>query len=241
MRVSTAGQARDGFGLDVQEDRIRAWARAEGHRIVHVARDEGISGAAPVADRTGLVEALLWLSTERADGIAVASLDRLSRDLVVQEQLYSEVTGMGCALRSALAAEDHALVHDEDDPSRALVRRIFASIHAYERDMIRLRMRTGKARKAQIAGAYIGGRPPYGWDARGRELVPNAAEQEVRRRVRTWRGRGWSFERIAGALNAESIPSKAGKRWSRSTVRDVIMNDKKAKCPDPFPAERKAG
>jgi len=36
----------------------------------------------------------------------------------------------------------------------------------------------GKAQKV-AKGGYGGGRPPFGWRAEGKELVPDAREQEV--------------------------------------------------------------
>jgi hypothetical protein len=41
---------------------------------------------------------------------------------------------MGKELRSCSPTEDANLVHDPDDPTRALVRRILGSIATYERE-----------------------------------------------------------------------------------------------------------
>jgi DNA invertase Pin-like site-specific DNA recombinase len=144
---------------------------------------------------------------------------------------------MGCVLRSVQPAEDHALVHDEADPSRALVRRILASIHAYERDMIRLRLRNGAARKAE-RGGYTSGRPPYGWAAIGRELVPVPNEQTIRATIKSWRREGWSLQAIADKLNADGTPSQTGVRWSKVTVNSVAKNTRRATT---SPPKRKAG
>jgi len=58
-RVSTDRQAEDGVGLDVQERAIRKWARDNGHRIVMVARDEGVSGSTTLDARAGLHDTLV--------------------------------------------------------------------------------------------------------------------------------------------------------------------------------------
>ena len=52
-RVSTDRQAEAGFGLRVQEQQCRRWAKANGHAIVEVFRDEGVSGVNGVEDRVG--------------------------------------------------------------------------------------------------------------------------------------------------------------------------------------------
>lgn len=231
-RVSGRTQARDGAGLEDQEARIRAWAKAEKVRIVAWCRDEGVSGLAPVDERPGLVEALVRLRKGQADGIVVASLDRLSRDVVLQEQLHAELGAGGWRLRSALPGEDHALVHDDADPSRALIRRILAAIAAYERDMIRLRLRGGREAKA-AAGGYLHGRPPYGWIASGKELLPLEAEQRVRRQIKEWAKAGESSRAIAARLNSDGVPSKTGGMWSSKTVLSVINNTRRATKPRP--------
>lgn len=225
VRVSTKSQALEGYGLDVQEDRIRAWAKRNHHRIVAVVREEGVSGAAP--DRAGVAEALRYLAEDRADGIVVASLDRLSRVMIAQEQLLAEVQTLGGELHSTIATEDANLTDDPDDPLRKLVRQIVGSIHEYERSMVRIRLQAGYDRKA-AAGGYMGGRPPYGWAAIGKALRPVEAEQVQRRRIKEWHRQGWSTQKIADKLNDEGIPTKAGAKWTRVPVNRVIRDDRRA-------------
>lgn len=45
IRVSTQGQARDGYSLKYQEEEIRAYCEEQGFNLIHIFRDEGISGA----------------------------------------------------------------------------------------------------------------------------------------------------------------------------------------------------
>jgi len=45
IRVSTQGQARDGYSLKYQEDEIKAYCKEQGLNLIHIFRDEGISGA----------------------------------------------------------------------------------------------------------------------------------------------------------------------------------------------------
>jgi DNA invertase Pin-like site-specific DNA recombinase len=84
LRVSSEGQL-DGYGLDAQRRTVRAWAKANGHRIVHTCVDEATSGALEAADRPGLACALDANTTGVADGVVVARLGRLARQLTVQE------------------------------------------------------------------------------------------------------------------------------------------------------------
>lgn len=221
-RVSTERQV-EAFGLAVQEDQLRAWARAGGHRLVAIARDEGVSGSSPPDERPGLVDAIAHLRDGRAAAIVVPRLDRLARDLVMQEQLLSEIRRAGGELRSTSAGEDHSLQDTPDDPTRALIRHVLGAVAQYERSMIRLRMRSGKRRKAE-AGGYAGGRPPYGYRARGRELEEDPAEQEVVAVIVALRNvEGTSLRDVAGELDRRGYRQRNGRPWSPETVRNVLL------------------
>ena len=84
VRVSTQEQV-EGFGLAVQRDGIRAYCKERGLRLVDIAADEGISGSNGLDTRPGLTEALLRVEDHEVSGIVVYRLDRLARDLLLQE------------------------------------------------------------------------------------------------------------------------------------------------------------
>lgn len=73
LRVSTAGQAVDGYGLAAQERDCRRGNTGSGHRIVHVVADGdekgGKTGKTTIDERDGLMEAMEWIADGRADGI----------------------------------------------------------------------------------------------------------------------------------------------------------------------------
>lgn len=74
-----------GSGLDIQKRDITAWAKANGHRIVDVCADEGLTGTLPAEQRPGLTKALEMIRSGEATALVVPSLDRLGRKLTVQE------------------------------------------------------------------------------------------------------------------------------------------------------------
>ena len=45
LRVSTDRQAEEGLRLEIQEAAIEEWTAANGHQLIKVLRDEGISGS----------------------------------------------------------------------------------------------------------------------------------------------------------------------------------------------------
>ncbi|WP_250283157.1 recombinase family protein [Frankia sp. CiP1_Cm_nod2] len=218
IRVSTDRQV-DGYGLDVQEKALRAWARTTGHRIDTIHRDEGVSGK--LDDRPALGEALQALRGRQAAGIVVPKLDRLARDLVVQEQLIAEIWRMGADVFSTAQGEAGYLKDDPDDPSRKLIRQVLGAVNEYERAMIALRLRSGRTLKAS-RGGYAYGSPAYGQRARGRELVPDEREQAALARMTELAAAGASLRVIADTLTVEGHQPKRGGRWHPQTVSRAL-------------------
>lgn len=58
VRVSTDRQAEEGLGIPIQEQAVTEWAKRNGHRLVSIERDEGISGSNGLETRIGLASAL---------------------------------------------------------------------------------------------------------------------------------------------------------------------------------------
>ena len=222
LRVSTDQQSESGQGLDLQETACRAWLRSHRYGLAEVITDAGKSGAADVAARPGLARALALLAADKADGIVVHRLDRLARDLVLQETVLADLHRQGKQLRSCSPAEDGQLLHDPDDPTRKLTRQILGAVAAYERDVIRLRLRAGRVRKG-LHGGYAGGAPPYGWAAVGGQLVKVPAEQTGIRLMTRLADDGVSYRQIAATLEAKGIRSRADHgRWRPMTILEIV-------------------
>lgn len=220
LRVSTARQANDGFGLEAQREAIATWAKKGRHRIIDWCTDAGRSGADDVVDRPGLGAALHRIAAGQAQGLVVARLDRLARDLVIQEQVLAEIRRVGARAHSADVGEDDLLVDEPDDHTRKLVRRVLGAVAEHERDVIRLRMRAGKAAKIE-AGGYAHGRPPYGYRAAGRALVEDDDEQLVVEEIRKLRDRGKSYRAICSQLTEQGTIPRGGGAWHPSTVAAI--------------------
>ena len=166
LRVSTDRQAEEGLGLEVQEQTIKGWAHAHEHRVVLWTRDEGVSGSNGLDTRVGLADVPEAIKRQRVDGLVVYRLDRLARDLVLQEQLLAEIRRLGGELFSTSNAEASYLSDDPDDPSRKLIRQVLGAVNEHERAMIALRLRSGRRRKADNGG-YAFGEPRSAIASRG--------------------------------------------------------------------------
>jgi DNA invertase Pin-like site-specific DNA recombinase len=229
LRVSTDQQADAGQGLEIQEAACRQWLREGRHRLVEVCSDAGRSGSADVGHRPGLARALALVGAERADGLLVHRLDRLARDLVLQEQLLAELHRRGKELASVDRTEHASLTYAPDDPTRALVRRMLGSIAQYEREVIRLRLMAGRQRKA-LDGGYAGGQPRYGYAAVRGQLVKLPAEQTGLQVMRRLRRDGKSYRAIVAELNRRGIPPRGG-QWQPNTVRHILLREELRRPP----------
>lgn len=215
VRVSTQEQAHGGHGLDIQERAIRTWASNEPARLVAIESDAGVSGSTLEA-RDGLTRALTRLEAGDADVLVVYRLDRLARDLILQETTIARLEKRGVRVVSVTEADV-----DSEEPSRVFVRQVFGALAQYERAVIRSRMKAGQDAK-RAAGGYYSGRPPYGWRAEDGRLVPVAEEQAVVREMLEARDGGISYAGIAERLNARGVRSKGGGEWHKWAVRQVV-------------------
>lgn len=207
--------------MEVQEGAIRAWAKSNNHRVVLWTRDEGVSGSNGLDTRHGLGDALEALRDGTVDGIVVYRLDRLARDLIIQETLLAEVRRLGGGVLSTSGAEDAYLVDDPDDPSRRLIRQVLGAVAEYERSMIVLRLRSGRRRKAE-KGGFAYGSPAYGYRAENRELVAVEDEQAALARIRQMHNARSSLREIIAALEAEGYRPKRGGKWHPESLARIV-------------------
>jgi DNA invertase Pin-like site-specific DNA recombinase len=222
VRVSTAAQVEDGQGLDVQKAALRAWCKANGHRLTSILSDEGISGAKELEDRPGLADALDMIRSGKAQGIVVPRLDRLARDLIVQETILAEIRRIGGEAFSTSPAEASYLTDDPDDPSRKLIRQVLGAVSEYERSMVTLRLRNGRRRKAQLGG-YASGAPAFGLEARDGDLIESEDEQLTIKRIAQLRASGASLRDICSTLESEGHRSKRGRSsWQPMAIKRVL-------------------
>lgn len=219
LRVSTDRQAEKGQGLAVQEAACRDWAERNEHLVVAVYSDEGVSGSNDVDQRDQLPAALLALEDGLVGGILFARLDRLARQLTIQEAILGRIWGAG---GRAFAADDGEVMEDDpDDPMRTAMRQMRGIFAQLDRAMIAKRLRDGRAMKG-AKGGYAFGSPHFGVLAEDGALRQAPAEQAVVDRILQLHSSGASLREIAAALEHEGRPAKRGVRWYPMTVRRVI-------------------
>lgn len=206
----------DGDGLARQELAVRGWAEAQGVELADVYRDEGVSGTTEVRD--GLA-ALLLAIEEGGPGavVVVEGLDRLARDLMVQEVVLRELDGLGARLVSVTQGADLM----DADPTRRLVRQLFGALAEWERGMIVAKLRVARER-ARAARGKCEGRKSL------REVAPEVLTRlRALRRARPGCLRP-TYAQVAGLANAEGLRTVSGLDWTAGNVKAALARARRA-------------
>ncbi len=206
---------RQDLSPDAQRAALTRWCAAQGVRLVAVHEDRGVSGAAPVEDRPGLLLALDALRTERAGVLLVAKRDRLARDVVAAAMIERLAEREGATVTAADGAGNGV------GPEAALMRGLLDLFAQHERLVIRARTRAALAVK-RTRGERTG-QVPYGYRlaANGTHVEADAPEQAVVAAVRQLRAEGLTLRAIAARLEAEGTKPRAGGRWHPSTLARI--------------------
>jgi len=221
VRVSTIEQVEHGQGLDIQRTAIRSWAKANGHRVTLWCEDAGVSGAKCALDRPGLTDALTALRTHKAAGLVIRDLDRLAREVGIQEAVLAEAWRRKEA--HVFTTYGEVLRDDPDDPMRTAMRKMVGVFAELDRLITIKRLRDGRTAKAK-AGGHANGAYPYGQGPLG----PIEAEQAALTRMLALRDDGASTYTVAATLTREGHPTKRGGTWSSASVSRILTRQLKA-------------
>src|SRR5215469_14183958 len=139
--------------------------------------------------------------------VIIEKLDRLARDLMVQETIIADLQKHGFELVSVAEPDLMAT-----DATRILVRQMMGAVAQYEKTQIVLKLRGARMRKRAREGRCEG-RKPYGF---------YEGESAVLERARALRAEGLGFDRVAVRLNEERIPTRTGRPWHGVVVNRIL-------------------
>ena len=225
VRVSTQEQATDGVSLDVQRDRLRAYCRLNGIKLIEIKADEGYSGSS--LERPGLQAALQMIRRGRANTLIVTKLDRLSRSLrdvcTLVEELFGEERNHLLSLCG--------MVNTHTAAGRMVLMNL-ANFCQFERELISERTRDAlqhmKAQGIRLGPAHYGYGVGEQLDEHGRRvLVPIESEQAVIAKMVALRAEGLSLSQVTQRLNDEGVPARRGGPWRLNGVRNALMHNGK--------------
>ncbi len=136
---------------------LKEYAKGHDIRIVKIYREEGVSGTKDLENRPALLEMMQALHGNGVKLVLIEKLDRLARDLMIQETIIGDLRKYGFELVSVTEPD-----LCQDDPTRKLMRQIFGAIAEYEKSMIVIKLRGARQRKKALTGRCEG-RKPYGY------------------------------------------------------------------------------
>ncbi len=192
-RVSTEEQAVDGRSLEVQQDRLRAFAAENGLELVRVFEDAGYGGTSPWS-RPQFREMLKACRRGEAEAVLVLRVDRLSRKTQDVLRVAERV-----AVRSVLEP------FDTSTPDGEFMLTLVAAMGRRERRVTVDRIKETIAHK-RARGERLGGPAPFGWRLRNdvpghtRHIKPVEAEQEAIETMKEMRNAGKTLREIGAAV-----------------------------------------
>jgi DNA invertase Pin-like site-specific DNA recombinase len=164
VRVSTQGQARDGYSLQYQADEIIKYCEENDLNLMRVYQDRGISGAK--VDEEGLTVAREGLQNMLADllhlniqSIIVLNTSRLWRSDMAKVLIHRELKRNKVDVKSIEQPNYSIFAHDPND---FLVNGMLELLDQYQRLEIALKLGRGRRKKAE-QGGYAGGGIAYGY------------------------------------------------------------------------------
>ncbi len=214
-RVSTEDQAKEGFSLDAQLDRLRLYAKAQDWEIAGEFVDEGHSGR---TIKRPAYQAMMG-AREDWDTLLVLKMDRIHRN-----------SRNFMAMMDLLTKEDKgfASVTESLDTSTAMgrfVMDIIQRIAQLESEQIGERVFVGMEQKAKTSGGSLGKPAPFGYcyGDGGRLLVVDDERPWVEA-IFSMAERGAPKTAIADHLNKNGVQTRRNAAWTRWAVNHILHN-----------------
>ena len=214
LRVSTEDQAKEGFSLPEQKERLEALCKFKGYKIYDYYTDAGISAKTgnhrPEFDR--LIEDA---KNKKINTIIALKLDRLSRSIYDWENLLKTSEKYGFDL---VCANDDI---NTTNANGKMVTRIMMSVSQNEIE------RTSERTKVGMAGAikkgHIPAVCPIGYKRVDKKLVPDPLTKDIVIRIFNLYFEGNSYSTIANIFNKEKVLDKTN--WRDVRILKILSNE----------------
>ena len=218
-RTSTVEQGENNTSLETQDQECRKRAGELGYNNepAYVVT-EMESGA--FMDRPALEEMLRIVREALVSLVVIFNSDRLARDPLHLLMIIRTFAEAGVRLEFVHGSSDNS-------PEGELLAFCTGWAAQRERAMIAERSRLGKEATARSGRVPLGFGPGiygYDYDPLTKSLSVNEEETRVVRLIYQWVIEGVATNAIAVRLNDMSIPSKTGKMWSRTMIKEIASN-----------------
>lgn len=216
-RVSTLEQKRRGYGIDIQVGDVTRFGEGVGILIDRFYKDEAQSGV--VENRRALLQLLRDCRRGVVGAVVLPSLDRLSRNVRLAENLFYEFERL--CVRVLI---DDMPTYDGRDRKDVMLRQIREVIAEENRKEIIERLWKGRRERVR-RGLMSGGNLSYGYERSRVGIQINVDEAEIVRLIFECSRRGKTATDIACALNAQGRVRRNGKPWTQRQVNAVLSHE----------------
>ena len=214
MRVSTEDQAREGFSLPEQKERLESFCKFKGYEIIDYYQDAGIS--AKTGNHRPEFERLKDdIKTKKLNTIVALKLDRITRSIYDWENLMTFLDENDAYLDC---------VNDEINTTSAngkMISRLLMSVSQNEIE------RTSERTKIGLAGAIKSGHIPHvaplGYKHEDKRLVIDYSTKDIVVRIFDLYYNGYSYQKISNLFNEEKVLGKDN--WRDSTIVTILENE----------------
>ncbi len=218
IRVSTEDQAKDGFSIPAQKEKLTKYSEINDWNIYDYYIDDGISGK-NIKDRSEVNRLIKDIKDGKVDNVLVYKLDRITRSLKDLIYLIELFESYSCTFNSQT---------EKIDTSNAVGRmfvKIIGIFAEFERENLAERVAFGYEQKTR-EGNYTNTNGVYGYDyiVGEQRLVVNEAEKELVNMIYDMYIDGMSYDKIANKFNKDGVPTKRGGHWASSTIKSILNN-----------------
>ncbi|MCL2531455.1 MAG: recombinase family protein [Oscillospiraceae bacterium] len=220
VRVSTEEQAKEGYSIRGQQQKLEDYARIKDWPIHDVYTDEGISGK-NITERPEIKHLIDDVQAGHVKNVLVFKIDRLTRSTADLIYLVDLFNAHGCAFNSLMESID---THTASGRMFLKIIGIFAE---FERENIAERIILGRERKVKEGYTLCSHTASYGYDRpKGQKIQTiNADEAQVVREIfELYANQGLSITEIARRLNLRGVPTKHNNKWTTQGVRNMLKN-----------------
>ena len=216
IRVSTEDQAREGFSLGEQEEKLRQLCKYKGFEIFKVYKDTGIS-AKDMKNRPAFQTMLEDMKNGLINYIVAYKLDRVTRSVRDLEVLISTLEKYHCYL-----------ICDRDDVNTSTANgrffvRMLTVLSQLEIEIVSERTKFGL--NGAIKAGHIPGKCPLGYYRdKDKTLKIDNSTKDIVVRIFEMYLEGKSYQTIANILNKEKVLYPEVKHWIDSSVNRIINN-----------------
>jgi DNA invertase Pin-like site-specific DNA recombinase len=230
VRVSTQGQARDGYSLQYQVDEIQKYCEEKNMDLIQIYEDRGISGAKVdeeglTVERDGLQNMLADLSLMKVQSVIVLNTSRLWRSDMAKVLIQRELKRNQVDVTSIEQPNYSIFAHDPND---FLVNGMLELLDQYQRLEIALKLGRGRRKKAE-QGGYAGGEIAFGYKIRKEQktITVDANKAIIVRRLFELKANhpSWTLKQFAEQLNAEGYRTEQGKGFTKVQIKRIFDHE----------------